>query len=86
MPSPDTTACRRPRFCASVKAFSSYSGAMPVTFGSIQICSMCVSLSARGLNSECITPRPALIRCTLPGWMVEPLPMLSLCAMAPSST
>ncbi|CFU05569.1 Uncharacterised protein [Bordetella pertussis] len=59
---------------------------MPATSGSIQICSIWVAASGCGLNSECITPRPALMRCTSPGRMVEPLPMLSLCAIAPSST
>jgi len=59
---------------------------MPVTSGSIQICRKCVIPDASWLNSLCVTPRPALMRCTSPGTMVEPLPMESRCASAPSST
>ena len=36
--------------------------------------------------SLCVTPRPALICCTSPGVMTEPVPMLSLCSIAPSRT
>jgi len=36
--------------------------------------------------SLCSTPRPALMRCTSPGTIAEPFPMLSLWASAPSST
>ena len=35
------------------------------------------------LCSLWVMPVPALMRCTSPGRMVEPLPMLSLCASAP---
>ena len=54
--------------------------------GRIQICRKCTGSSSDGLNSLCVTPVPALMRCTSPGRITEPVPMESLCASAPSST
>ena len=51
---------------------------MPRTAGSIQICRKCTPSVGDGLNSLCMTPRPALMRCTSPGTIVEPVPMLSV--------
>ena len=66
---------------------------MPRSAGSIQICRKCVVSFGAWLNSLCITPRPALMRCTSPGRItpegapaLRPLPMLSLCASSPLST
>ena len=56
------------------------------TCGSIQICRKCTGSLSEALNSLCITPVPALMRCTSPGRMTEPLPSESLWASAPSST
>jgi len=57
-----------------------------VTSGSIQICRKCVVPALSSLYSLCSTPRPALMRWTSPGTMVEPVPIESLWASAPSST
>ncbi len=59
---------------------------MPVTLGSIQICRKCVTPCFSWLYSLWRTPLPALMRCTSPGTMVEPLPMRSWWPSAPSST
>ena len=59
---------------------------MPVTSGSIQIWRKCVLPAWSSLYSLCSTPCPALMRWTSPGTMVEPVPMESLWASAPSST
>jgi hypothetical protein len=59
---------------------------MPVTSGSIQICRKWVTPAFSWLNSLWRTPLPALMRCTSPGTMVEPVPIESLWPSAPSST
>ncbi len=43
-------------------------------------------LVCEALNSLWRTPLPALMRCTSPGRIVEPVPMESWCASSPSST
>ena len=50
---------------------------MPRSEGSIQICRKWTPSVVDGLNSLCITPRPALILCTSPGVMTDPLPGLA---------
>ena len=85
-PSGLTTSRSRPRFSASGNVFCSYDGVTPVFAGMIQICRKCVVSVALWLNSECITPVPALIRCTSPGTIAFAVPIESSCASAPSST
>ena len=59
---------------------------MSFSSGMIQIWSRWTGSESDALNSLWVTPVPALILWTLPGRMVEPLPMLSLWASAPLRT
>jgi hypothetical protein len=52
----------------------------------IQICRKCTGSSLDGFISLCVTPVPAVMRCTSPGLISEPVPIESLCASVPSST
>ena len=49
----------------------------------IQIWRKCTASVFEAFISLCCTPVPADIRCTSPGLMTEPVPMVSLCASAP---
>ncbi|MNY64487.1 hypothetical protein D3C86_2016110 [compost metagenome] len=55
-------------------------------FGTSQICRKCTGSSREALYSLWRTPVPALIICTSPGRITEPVPIESLCSSAPSST
>ena len=74
--------CARPRRTPSARSRA----CRPACAGTIQICRKWTSSSGDALNSLCVTPVPADMRCTSPGRITEPVPMLSLCCSAPSST
>ncbi len=48
------------------KCRSSYLGSTPFLSGTIHTCKKCTGFSSEALNSLCIIPAPALIRCTSP--------------------
>jgi len=85
-PSRDATRRRRPARSASAKCRCSYDGAMPLRSGRIQICRKWTSSVSEALCSLCVMPVPALMRCTSPGRIKDPLPRLSPCRRAPSIT
>jgi hypothetical protein len=52
----------------------------------IQIWKKCTGSAFDAFISECETPVPADIRCTSPGLITALVPVVSLCASAPSRT
>src|SRR5713101_611695 len=66
--------------------FCSYPGFSPRRLGMIQICKKCNGAEGDGLNSLCVMPVPAVIRCTSPAGMTLLVPRLSRCSTAPSRT
>src|SRR5216683_1022892 len=66
--------------------FCSYPGFSPRRLGMIQICKKCSGSKGDELNSLCMMPVPAVIRCTSPAGMTLLVPRLSRCSTAPSRT
>ena len=61
-------------------------GGSPCRSGNSHICRKWTGSRGDGLNSLWRTPVPAVMRWTSPGWITDPVPRLSLCSSAPSST